>query len=168
MIKNIFHSPRSRKLKGFSLVELLVSMAIIAVLLGLVGFGIATAQRNSRDSQRRQKVGDIRLALEDYLTRRNRYPSETNPNEISASKTQIILDQSSDRPIIIELSGPSEAAAQGPSSPTSTVYCYQISPTDGGYLLGALLENGEWFDQSSTLSGTGSCDGSPNTVLAVQ
>jgi prepilin-type N-terminal cleavage/methylation domain-containing protein len=142
----------TRKHKGFSLVELLVSMAIIAVLLGLVGFGIATAQRNSRDSQRRQKVSDIKLALEDYLIRESSYPTEQSEFCNGGDNLQIAT---SGDPITIEVSGPTQAADD--TSTTGTRYCYS-NDGQGGYILGALLENGEWYDASSSITGTGEAD----------
>ncbi|MFW5702457.1 MAG: type II secretion system protein [Candidatus Dojkabacteria bacterium] len=150
-------SKLKRKVQGFSLVELLVTMAIIAVLLGLVGFGIATAQRNSRDSQRRQTVSDVRLALEDYLTRTNQYPTAA---QFSQDGTQITIGSGvlpAGSEIQIEVSG-----AQVPAATTGsggTQYCYQADG-NGGYILGAKLENGDWFDQSSTIAGTAECSDS--------
>jgi prepilin-type N-terminal cleavage/methylation domain-containing protein len=49
--------------KGFSLVELLVAMAIIAVLISIAAFGIGILQRNSRNTVRRNELNNIRLAL---------------------------------------------------------------------------------------------------------
>lgn len=145
----------SRKTKAFSLVELLVAMAIIAVLLGLVGFGIATAQRSSRDSQRQQRVSDIRVALTDFQTRKNKYPSEAIAADIKFNNDSIVLDGNSSQPITIELSGPTLAGTS--TGPNSSWYCYRQLTTEGGYLLGVKLENGQWFDQSQTLDNSQSC-----------
>jgi prepilin-type N-terminal cleavage/methylation domain-containing protein len=143
--------------KGFSLIELLISMAIIAVLLGLVGFGIAVAQRNSRDSQRRQKVSDIKLALEDYLTRKNAYPSADKFSYDKANEI-IKIDTGGSNAIEIEVKGASTPAAGDKTESGKTRYCYDKSSSGDGYLLGALLENKEWFDQSSTVEGQDKCD----------
>jgi prepilin-type N-terminal cleavage/methylation domain-containing protein len=139
-----------KKLKGFSLVELLVSMAIIAVLLGLVGFGIATAQRSARDNQRQQKLSDIQLALEDFQIRKNRYPEPQT--EFQLGSDQLVLTVSGGNDITVQFDGPTRAQteAQGTTAEGS-VYCYQKADGGGGYLLGVKLENGEWFDKSSTL-----------------
>ncbi len=138
--------------RAFSLIELLVSMAIIAVLIGLVGFGIATAQRNSRDNQRQQKVADIRVGLTDYLTKHNEYPTA---GDINLSADQITLGPNDTNPIVIQLDGPATASKE--SGPSGAQYCYGLREDDGGYILGVKLENGEWFDQSSTISGTEVC-----------
>jgi prepilin-type N-terminal cleavage/methylation domain-containing protein len=49
--------------QGFSLVELLVAMAIIAVLISIAAFGIGILQRNSRNTVRRNELNNIRLAV---------------------------------------------------------------------------------------------------------
>jgi|OM-RGC.v1.035454098 hypothetical protein len=41
-----------------------------------------------------------------------------------------------------------------------TRYCYELQAT-GGYILGAKLENGQWFDLSSSLTGDDCTDSSP-------
>ncbi|MBD3362242.1 prepilin-type N-terminal cleavage/methylation domain-containing protein [Candidatus Dojkabacteria bacterium] len=51
--------------KAFSLVELLVAMAIIAVLISIAAYGINIVQRNARDTKRRKAVEDIILVMAD-------------------------------------------------------------------------------------------------------
>ena len=51
--------------KGFSLVELLVAMAIIAVLISIAAYGIGIVQRSARNTQRRQMLADIQLLITD-------------------------------------------------------------------------------------------------------
>lgn len=66
--------------KGFTLVELLVVMSIIALLLtiGLSFYG--NAQRATRDAKRRGDLDAIRKAVEVYRTEHNTYtPSTTFP-----------------------------------------------------------------------------------------
>lgn len=52
-----------RKYKAFTLVELLVAMAIIAILLGLSIIAINIVQRNARDMVRMQKVKEIETQI---------------------------------------------------------------------------------------------------------
>lgn len=52
-----------RNKKGFSLVELLVAMAIIAVLISIAAYGIGILQRNQRNTMRRKEVDNIRLVV---------------------------------------------------------------------------------------------------------
>lgn len=61
--------------KGFSLVELLVAMAIIAVLISIAAFGIQIVQRNARNTKRRKVVEDMQLLAADIQTNDFTYPN---------------------------------------------------------------------------------------------
>lgn len=132
-----------KRLKAFSLIELLVSMAIIAILLGLVGFGIATARRSSRDSERRQKLADIQVGIEDYLTRKNSYPS---PDKIKLNGTKIVISTGSGT-VDIEIPVKGATTPGQETKSDAARYCYILN--NQGYELAVKLENGEWFEQSS-------------------
>lgn len=70
---------------GFTLVELLVVMSIIALLLtvGLSFYG--NAQRASRDAKRRADLDAIKKSIEIYRTERNTYiPSTVFPCNVAA------------------------------------------------------------------------------------
>lgn len=133
-----------KRLRGFSLIELLVSMAIIAILLGLVGFGISIARRNSRDSERRQKVADIQVGIEDYLNRKNSYPT-ADKIKLNGDKIVITTGTSGTNNIDIPVKGASVPADTTKAS--GSRYCYVLN--NQGYELGVLLENNEWFIQST-------------------
>lgn len=64
-----------RKQKAFTLVELLVAMAIIGVLLGLAMFGLSSAQRAQRDTERRAALQDINIGMQTFYETYNRYPT---------------------------------------------------------------------------------------------
>ncbi|MBD3363056.1 prepilin-type N-terminal cleavage/methylation domain-containing protein [Candidatus Dojkabacteria bacterium] len=61
--------------KGFSLVELLVAMAIIAVLISIAAYGIQIVQRNARNTKRRKVVQDLQLTIADFQTNNFSYPT---------------------------------------------------------------------------------------------
>ncbi|MBD3362802.1 prepilin-type N-terminal cleavage/methylation domain-containing protein [Candidatus Dojkabacteria bacterium] len=65
---------RYKKKKGFSLVELLVTMAIIAVLISIAAYGIQIIQRNARNTKRRKVVEDLALTVADIQTNYFLYP----------------------------------------------------------------------------------------------
>ncbi len=54
------------KNKGFTLLELLVVMGIIAILVSLAAVSYSSAQKSSRDSRRRSDMKTVQNALEQY------------------------------------------------------------------------------------------------------
>ena len=70
-----------KKEKGFTLLELLVVLAIIGVLVSLAVGGIRIVQEVNRDTQRKVLGRDIQLIIESYNERYNRYPMCVRVNE---------------------------------------------------------------------------------------
>ena len=65
-----------KQTKGFTLIELLVVISIIGVLLAIGTANFVTAQRQARDSNRRQLIGNVQAAMEQYYAvNGNVYPS---------------------------------------------------------------------------------------------
>ena len=71
---------RMKNPKGFTLVELLVVLAIVGILMGLAIGGIRIVQEVNRDTQRKALVRDIQLALESYQEKNNAYPDTGDLN----------------------------------------------------------------------------------------
>jgi prepilin-type N-terminal cleavage/methylation domain-containing protein len=67
-----------QKNRGFSLIELMVVISIIAILsvIGLNGY--SSAVRKGRDARRKSDVNAIAQALSLYRMDKNEYPSKTN------------------------------------------------------------------------------------------
>jgi prepilin-type N-terminal cleavage/methylation domain-containing protein len=66
----------NKKAKGFSLVELLIAISLIAILSGVLlsvinPMGI---QKKARDSQRVSDLAKVKVALENYFADNRRYP----------------------------------------------------------------------------------------------
>ncbi len=142
--------------KGFSLLELLVGMAIIAVLLGLVAFGISTVQRNSRDTQRRQAVADMRLAIQDFQIRYNQFPTEAR---VVGTAVSFRDSTNTANQVSVNLTGAAVTRGiAGATDTTASETLYVYSRTATGYSLCAKLEDGAWYDQSQ---GSINCGGAP-------
>jgi prepilin-type N-terminal cleavage/methylation domain-containing protein len=63
-----------KKMRGFTLVELLVVMAILAVLIALSIAGLGYAMRRSRNVSRLAAVENIVVAMESFYTDNQNYP----------------------------------------------------------------------------------------------
>lgn len=61
-----------QKKSAFTMVELLVAMAIIGLLIATAIWGIGTAQQSARNTQRRTMGSNILAALSEYYSRYNK------------------------------------------------------------------------------------------------
>lgn len=64
--------------KGFTLIELMVVIAVIAILSTVALFGFRAAQAGARDTSRMQIMSSVRAQLERYYGDNNSYPAVDN------------------------------------------------------------------------------------------
>ncbi len=64
--------------KGFTLIELMVVISVIAILSTIALFGLTKAQASARDASRQQIMNGIRAALERYYADNQAYYTTTN------------------------------------------------------------------------------------------
>lgn len=133
---NLIKRPRS----AYTLIEISVVLAVVAVLLGLGVFGISILQSNGRDTQRKAKLAEINSAIDYYLRIYNRIPSVGGGFQW-VGNNQIVVG-----PKTVNLSGALVRSATNVSDIDETYYIYQIPPVVGGYQLCVRLENGNWFN----------------------
>jgi len=66
--------------KGFTLIEMLIVVAIIAILSGLILTGLSSARKQARDARRMSDLANIASQLEVYFNANNTYVGATvNP-----------------------------------------------------------------------------------------
>ncbi len=82
---------RNKHFKGFSLIELLVVISIMAVLISLSAFGLQQARESARDGQRRADLETIRTGLSFYKADCNVYPT---PNISTSTRISTSLTSS--------------------------------------------------------------------------
>lgn len=71
------------KKQGFTLIELMISISIIAILTALAVFSFSSAQKKGRDSRRAQDIKILQLAAEQYMMLSGEYPDDPdNPDNL--------------------------------------------------------------------------------------
>lgn len=60
--------------KGFTLIEILIVIAIIAVLTGIITVSLAPARKKGRDAQRVSDLANMRIAIALYKSVNGHYP----------------------------------------------------------------------------------------------
>lgn len=121
--------------RGFTLIEMLVVIAIIALLTGIIITNLTGARAKARDSQRVSDIGNIQLALELYFDRCKHYPTAL----VVGSATQCVTTTGT-----VDLGSYMSTIPTPPASPLNQAkYDYAINdgttPTD--YVLHITLEN---------------------------
>lgn len=82
-----------KKIKGFTLFELLVVISIIGILLGFGAVAFSGAQRKARDARRKEDLDAVQKALEQYYALESAdYPAAcySSGNQIVSGTTTIM------------------------------------------------------------------------------
>ena len=130
--------PRS----GFTLIEIIIVMAIIAAITATVWGNFFTSITKGRDSRRKQDLQSVARALEIYYNDHTAYPSPPLPNwgESFVNEENSAVVYMSKLPL-------------DPSSPQRN-YCYESDGSGSYYKLYANLENA---NDTQILSPTQQC-----------
>lgn len=137
--------------RGFTLIEILIVVAIIAVLASAVLVGLGPVQRGGRDARRISDLRQVQTALELYYNKSGAYPSATTWVDLTTA-----------------LTGAGIGVAKVPNDPISgRNYLYGTNGT--GYVLGADLEdaNNSAFQNSAqgTIFGITNCGTAPKYCI---
>lgn len=90
-----------RSKQGFTLVEIIIVVAIISIIAGIVLFNVGTASQKSRDGDRQADLRTLQSAVELYKQKYGRYPAgcrgagvwsgQTSTDYVCASGNQYIV-----------------------------------------------------------------------------
>jgi prepilin-type N-terminal cleavage/methylation domain-containing protein len=131
--------------QGFTIIELLIVIAIIAILAGLVLNNFRGAQAKARDTQRVTDVNNIHSKLEEYYNDNNAYPQTFTQATLSGIDAQSLVDPDG-ASVTINAAVADEAAADALADPDTTdEYLYAAFPTGctnacTGYVLVSFIE----------------------------
>lgn len=149
--------------RGFTLVELLVVMAILGVLVTLIAGGFRTAQMRGRDAARKSDLGQIASAFELFQSDYKTYPAVNSDGKILACPYDPITKTGDDCSWGDDImsDGKTTYMTKVPEDPTSGQEYVYVSPGTGNkkFQLFARLENPN--DQNCL---EGDCANSPVAV----
>lgn len=154
--------------RGFTLIEILIVVAIIAVLASAVLIGLGPVQRQGRDARRISDLRQVQNALELYYAKCGYYPGTAQPTSPCTAFSSIVAwsDVSS------ALVGSSIGVSQVPNDPTAGKnYFYGTSATGNSYVLGTALEDPNNSALQNSAQGTifgVSCTPVSPTVYCIQ
>ena len=155
---------------GFTLVELLVAIAIIGILSSIVFSGLSSGRGKSRDAQRLSDLKTINGALENYFAQNGTYPSvSTFCSHGSPVWSNEACWQSFVRDTTLLPTMPKDPLNTGTNCGTTAgcyVYSYCQYNNGASYVLEANLESppSPAFSNPSTLN-SACAEGGPNWYL---
>lgn len=79
---------------GFTLLELLVVVAIIGLLLAIVMYSVSDSRMKGRDAGRKSQIQEILKALELYYSDNGAYPNDGTPGDSSSGDFLSDIDSS--------------------------------------------------------------------------
>ena len=139
---------------GFTLIEMLIVIAVIAILAGVVLTGVGGFQASARDTRR---IGDLRNSqnlLELYFNRCGFYPGGIAGGACTSGTTNFAALET-----MMETNG---FTSNFPNDPVSgKTYYYGVSADNLNYVLGAQLErpnNALSDDSDGTINGVDCSD----------
>ncbi|MEK7465164.1 MAG: type II secretion system protein [Patescibacteria group bacterium] len=131
-----------KKNSGFTLIEMLVVVAIIGLLSSVVLVGIGPARSRARDARRIADIRQIQNGLEAYHSSSNRYPTA---NQFYGT-------------------GVARVIPGLPTDPQGGEYAYIPAPPEG-YVVGICLENNRGTETPSFMpTNAASYNASPRNV----
>ena len=119
------------KKSGFTLVELMVVIAIIAILTGIIITNLVASKAKSRDAKRASDLSQIALAIEQFFDRCDVYPTTIVGDPTTITSTNC--------PSGVYLSNFISKIPTDPSSGAS--YGYATNPTNTDYVLHTTFES---------------------------
>ena len=142
--------------KGFTLIEVLIVVAIIGILASVVLVGLGPTQRAGRDARRISDLRQTQNALELYFNKCGYYPGtvQANPPPCGAYAANNTWGDAVSG-MTQALIGSAIGVSQIPNDPTSgKTYYYGANAVGSSYVVGAKLEDSGNQALSQDIDGT--------------
>lgn len=123
--------PHSAPTRGFTLVELLVVVAIIALLASVVMAGMSQAQQKSRDARRLEDINSLSKALLMYQVGKGHFPISIATTTLDGSAS--VLDELINEKVIPQI-------PRDPLQVEEYAYTYSTNSLGSVFQLGFCLE----------------------------
>ncbi len=121
---------------GFTLIEILIVVAIIAILASVVLVGLGPVQQSGRDARRLSDIRQVQNALELFYNKCGYYPGTISGGACSTNAPASWANLGA------TLSGGGLGVSSIPSDPSSNrTYGYAYNAGNTAYVLGTALEN---------------------------
>ncbi len=135
----MFKKANKKKTLGFTLIELITVICIVAILSSIGIYSFGKVQANARDSQRSSKLTVVSEALEKYYNQNGEYPSCA---DMTADAYTISVRTLKDIDLDA-LSTPSSASG------TNSFICSAPTADNFGYIGGGSEYTLEYFSESN-------------------
>lgn len=128
--------------KGFTLIEILIVVAIIAILASVVLVGLGPTQQSGRDARRLSDIHEVQNALELYYNKCGYYPGTAQAASPCGAFATAGANGAGYTGMVAAIEGSAIGVSQMPDDPTAGKH-YLYAATAGGtsYVLQANLEN---------------------------
>lgn len=141
-----------KKIAGFTLVEMLIVVGIIAILASIILLGLAPARQASRDARRIADLREVQTVLETYYNKCSAYPGGgTSP---SASCTNTSVTDWTSLQTALKTAGVATVLPIDPLNKSPNQYAYAVSGSGQSYTLSDTLEDPNNLVFGSSLKGT--------------
>lgn len=119
--------------KGFTLIELMVVIALIGILASVILASFTAVRARNRDGKRVSDIREIEKALSLYQIENNTFPIPTDPDE------EVILSSEDEISAVLENAGHISNVPTDPQHP-ATSYTYQTNAQGSTFTLSFCLE----------------------------
>jgi len=125
--------------RGFTLMELLIVVAIIGLLASMILVGLSSFRTRGRDARRVADVKQVQNGLEIYYAKENKYPEVQSSGDPGATGAATGWDA-----MVNEIKIAGIGITQVPQDPLGDAYSYSYSTETGNpqsYVIGVALED---------------------------